>query len=401
MPVVKDAVIYLSGEIVTKALPFIIIPYLSRSLGPEGMGELSYFLAMIAVMQTIVSSSFGNAIMRFYYTKGNHAVGLLIQSSILHSILVSVIVFCVLVSFINFEQAVLISATSFLSGLLLTLVTVFQCQKKPKAYVLVQAISSLAITLLTILFFEVFSKTVDFRIYSILIGNLAAIFFVAYLLVTSVRFKLPTLRSLSSAWKYMFILGLPLLFHQLFGVAKVHFERLIIYDLYSEAELGVYFSSWQLAFVFQVVLLAVNKAVTPYVFEFLNRNKLSNSQLVVWGWWLLIPSIVIALPVFFVPDEVYTWVLGTGFGSAERYFPPFVLSMMIMIPYYVVGTLMMYHGDNTRLTAFTLISSLLHVVLVFYFAQMSISYLSWVSVASNGFLSVSLLTYGYFYYVKS
>ncbi|HHF3653343.1 TPA: flippase, partial [Haemophilus influenzae] len=43
MKVFKDSVIYLVGELSSKLVPFLLLPYLSRKLGVEGYGSLSYY----------------------------------------------------------------------------------------------------------------------------------------------------------------------------------------------------------------------------------------------------------------------------------------------------------------------------------------------------------------------
>ena len=52
MSLIKDSSIYLIGELSAKCVPFLLLPYLSRKLGVEGFGELSYcqtFLALFVI----------------------------------------------------------------------------------------------------------------------------------------------------------------------------------------------------------------------------------------------------------------------------------------------------------------------------------------------------------------
>ena len=41
MKILKDSAVYLLGELFAKALPFLLLPYLTRKLGAAGFGELS------------------------------------------------------------------------------------------------------------------------------------------------------------------------------------------------------------------------------------------------------------------------------------------------------------------------------------------------------------------------
>ena len=52
MSLIKDSSIFLIGELSAKCVPFLLLPYLSRKLGVEGFGELSYcqtFLALFVI----------------------------------------------------------------------------------------------------------------------------------------------------------------------------------------------------------------------------------------------------------------------------------------------------------------------------------------------------------------
>ncbi len=71
MALVKDSAIYLAGEILSKAIPFMLIPYLSRKLGVDGYGELSYYQTYIALFVIFLGLSQDGAIARYFYFYGN------------------------------------------------------------------------------------------------------------------------------------------------------------------------------------------------------------------------------------------------------------------------------------------------------------------------------------------
>ena len=57
MRVIKDSVIYLIGELSAKSIPFLMLPYLTRKLGPDGFGELSYYLTWLALFAIFIGLS--------------------------------------------------------------------------------------------------------------------------------------------------------------------------------------------------------------------------------------------------------------------------------------------------------------------------------------------------------
>jgi len=73
MKVFKDSVIYLVGELSSKLVPFLLLPYLSRKLGVEGYGSLSYYQTFLSLFLIVVSLTQEGAISRYFYFYGKMA----------------------------------------------------------------------------------------------------------------------------------------------------------------------------------------------------------------------------------------------------------------------------------------------------------------------------------------
>ena len=86
MAFIKDSSIYLSGEVLSKAIPFILIPYLSRKLGVDGYGELSYYQTYIALFVIFLGLSQDGAIARYFYFYGKRSLPLIVNSGVLYTI---------------------------------------------------------------------------------------------------------------------------------------------------------------------------------------------------------------------------------------------------------------------------------------------------------------------------
>ena len=50
MKLLKDSLIYLLGELAAKALPFLLLPYLTRKFGAAGYGDLSYWQTLLSLL---------------------------------------------------------------------------------------------------------------------------------------------------------------------------------------------------------------------------------------------------------------------------------------------------------------------------------------------------------------
>mgnify|MGYP002656221549 CR=1 FL=1 len=67
MSLIKDSSIYLIGELSAKCVPFLLLPYLSRKLGVEGFGKLSYYQTFLPVA-------------RYFYVYGKRSLNLVVKT---------------------------------------------------------------------------------------------------------------------------------------------------------------------------------------------------------------------------------------------------------------------------------------------------------------------------------
>ena len=82
----KDSLIYVVGEMTAKAVPFLLLPYLTRVLGTTGFGDLSYYLSLTAFILIAMSLSQNGALTRYFYVYGRHGLGNILLSGGLYSV---------------------------------------------------------------------------------------------------------------------------------------------------------------------------------------------------------------------------------------------------------------------------------------------------------------------------
>ncbi len=77
--IIKDSVIYLAGELISKAFPFLLLPYLSRKLGVDGFGELSYYQTYLTLFVVFLGLSQEGAVVRYFYVYGKRSLNLVVN----------------------------------------------------------------------------------------------------------------------------------------------------------------------------------------------------------------------------------------------------------------------------------------------------------------------------------
>ncbi len=122
--ILKDSVVYLIGEIVKlKFSLFLLLPYLSRKLGVNGFGELSYYQTILSLLIIIISFSQEGAVTRYFYFYGKRSINLILFSGYAYALLVGSIglLFC------YFSHSVTSYSTLILTSIFQTFLTVQLC----------------------------------------------------------------------------------------------------------------------------------------------------------------------------------------------------------------------------------------------------------------------------------
>ena len=234
MRILKDSFIYLIGELFAKSLPFLMLPYLTRKLGPEGFGELSYYLTWLALFGIFIGLSQEGAVTRYFYFYGKKALNTIVTAGYLYNVVISAILLLGCWFFQAEIMAYIVLATMFQSFINVQL-ALRQCQQQPIKYITLQIILSLTNVIFTIAALELFSEDlVAYRILAIVIAN-ALTFFIASVVLGdlfSSKNRI-TIQRLKLSALYIFSFGIPLILHQSSFFIKGQLDRLFIYEQYT------------------------------------------------------------------------------------------------------------------------------------------------------------------------
>lgn len=384
MKVLKDSIIYLAGELFAKSLPFLMLPYLTRKLGPEGFGELSYYLTWLALFGIFIGLSQEGAVTRYFYFYGKKALNTVVAAGYLYNVVISAILLLGCWFFQAEIMAYIVLATMFQSFVNVQL-ALRQCQKQPFKYITIQIILSLTNVIFTIAALELFSEDlVAYRVLAIVVAN-AVTFFIASVVLGnlfSTENKL-TVNRLKLSALYLFSFGVPLILHQSSFFIKGQLDRLFIYEQYSKAELGIYSAGVQVAAVLPIVLMALNKAIVPYYYQNLKEKKLSIQTIKKYTLLCMPLCIIPALIGFVLPESFYVWFLGEKYVESKYYVVMYFLGYGANLPYLMLVNYLFFHAKNKLIASVTFISSIFYVVLMIVLGRYSITYIPYALILSN------------------
>ncbi|HEE5839791.1 TPA: oligosaccharide flippase family protein [Acinetobacter baumannii] len=385
----RHVFLYSFGELVSKGVPFALLPYLTRKLGTEGFGELSYYLSIVAVIMIFISLSQEAATLSYYYKKGKNALPYLIVSGFLINLVMSFLLSYIL--YFYFKNIFVLVVLASFSVVYSFYLAVLQAQQKVKQYICVQIICALLIALFTFVFLEYnISDFVNKRLESLIVAYMLVstpflIFFVKNIRKINVRKT-----KLYST--YIVSYGIPLILHQLGIYVKGQLDRIFIYQQYSKSELGIYSAGVQVAALLPVMLLAINKAVIPYYYQSLRENSLTISVIKKYALYSLPLCVFPALVAWCIPEQFFLWFLGQDYANSKYYIVMYLLGFGLTLPYLLLVNYFFYHGKNLVISKITLTAALLYLVLLWFLSSKGIMLVPYALILSNILLILLLWT---------
>lgn len=380
----KDSLIYVIGEMTAKAVPFLLLPYLTRMLGSTGFGQLSYYQSITAFLLIIMSLSQSGAITRYYYVYGRRGLGNVMFVGGLYSVMI--MLFGMAVSWgLHDELLYYCCATAFLQSLVQNQLALRQCQKLPLHYFSIQLTLAVTNVIFTLLLFHYLAenKVVE-RLIAISLSYLLSFLLALWWTRRQLHLRVAlTAQRLRLAMRYIMVLGLPLLLHAFSYTIKGQFDRLIIYQRFSAHELGIYAAGVQIASAVTIVIMAVNSAGVPYLYENLKSGRLGLTKLHQLFWLSLAIPPILAVITWALPTALFTWLLGQSFGGSHYYTVIFVFAFALSIPYLLLVNFLFYHAKNTQISIASVASTVVYLAALLVLSHYSLAWVPFASIVSN------------------
>ncbi|MCZ3011255.1 oligosaccharide flippase family protein [Acinetobacter baumannii] len=372
--------LYLIGEVVSKGIPFALLPYLTRKLGAEGFGELSYYLSIVAITMVFVSLSQDAASFSYYYKKGKNALPYLVCTGFIINSIMSLLSLLILNFFIKNTTVVVVLAS--LTVVYNYYLSFLQAQQKVKQYILIQISCAFFIASFTFIFLELGAiNFVQKRMESLILAYfLSSIPFIIYVIKNFGKINYSKFRLY---FLYILGYGLPLILHQLGIYVKGQLDRIFIYQQYSKSELGVYSAGVQVAALLPVFLMAINKAIVPYYYQSLREKKLTIDTIQRYVLYSLPLCVLPSLVAWCIPEQFFLWFLGDEYTNSKYYIVMYLLGFGLTLPYLLLVNYFFYHGKNLVISKITLTASLFYLLLLWFLAAKDITLVPYALILSN------------------
>lgn len=368
----SGSAVYLFANILNAAVPFVLLPVLTRYLSPAEYGEVAMFQTLIAALAALVGLNVHGAASRKFFDADAQGDGLgLFIGSCFQVLLFSTLAVLALIAVTHdvlsgwlgipadwLYLAVGVSVASFVVNMRLGQ---WQVRRQAKAYGVLQVVQSLAVMLLSIGFVVVLSAGAAGRVWAQ---------FLAVVCISLVAFGLLYKDQLVHflSWRPAYIkealaFGVPLIPHVVGAFLLFSVDRFVINSEFGLGAAGLYMVAVQISLVLGVLFDSVNKAYVPWLFERLSRGEESESrQLVKFSYLYFLLLLSLALFAFWLGPVVVRLFAGEQYEVAGGLVGWLALGQSFKGMYFTVTGYIFYTKKTSVLSLITIASGGVNLV---------------------------------------
>lgn len=375
----KNSFIFIFGDILNKSVPFFMLPVLTRYLTPEDYGIISIFSVMVSILAVFTGLSIHGAInVNFFKLKKDelkeyigNAIIILNISTVITFILVFLFAPFILER-LNLEKewlfvAVILAFAQFLTTINMLLWT---AEQRPKPYSIYQIAQTLVTTSLSILLVVGFGMGWEGQLLATTMGVLlfSIISFIFILKRGYVLFNFNR-NHIKDALKF----GVPLIPHALGGWIKTGADRIMIMSLIGSYATGIYSVGYQFGLIIGVIVMAFNKAWSPYLFKKLSDNptEAEKINIIKFTYLYFVGIVSFSLLFAYVADLLIPYFLGEKFIEASQYIIYFAVAFAFNGMYFMVTNYIFYEKKTHLLAYITFFTAVVHIGLLYVLIQIN------------------------------
>lgn len=379
MSLAKSSFVYLVSNIINAAIPFLLLPVLTRVLSPSEYGQIAMFQSLVAALAAFVGLNAVGAANRKFYDHGNssrelsHYNGVCLQillgSSVLLLILCSIFS-DLLVALLSIPASWIYSALSFCALSFVMNLRLGQWQVRSDAFKFgaLQISNSLLNMGLSLLLVFALHHGAQGRVDAQVIAASSSTMVAVYLLIKD---KLITLH----CWRPDYLrealsFGVPLIPH-VFGFFLLSaVDRFVINQKLGLGQAGIYMVAVQLSIAINIVFDAINKAYVPWLFDILKRDQDDEKRKVVKYTYLYFLLLLLVAPIpFLIGPWALVFIAGEEYHTAGEVIGWLCLGQIFGGMYLMVTNYAFYARKTGALSVVTISSGILNVMLLMLFVK--------------------------------
>ncbi|WP_229007179.1 lipopolysaccharide biosynthesis protein [Methylophilus sp. Leaf408] len=366
-----NTALYTLANVLNGAIPFLLLPVLTRVFTPEEYGLVTLISLLISILGAFTGLSIHGAVSVNFFNKSiNHprfvgsCVQILIGSTSL-TLLIAYLFSDQLSQFLHIPKhwlliATVASAAQFIINIRLTL---WQVKEQALHYSIAQVSQTVFnISLSLALVFWLFMGW-EGRALGIVLSSL---FFCALALLSMQNDQAITWRGDRSYTRKALLFGVPLIPHVIGGLVMAMSDRFFIAKILDTSQVGIFTVALQVSLIINFIVDGLLKSYSPELMRQLQTNNEEEKLgIVKKTYWIFGFLFLISTLYIFVLPFVLPLIVGDKFNTSITYVPWLVYAGMFSGLYYLVGLYIVFVGKTHLLSIITLTVSLIHCALLY------------------------------------
>lgn len=369
----SGSAVYLFSNLAAAAIPFALLPVLTRYLTPAEYGQVAIFQTLLAGLGAFIGiSAQGAAGVKYYDSSiSNEEFKFYIGSCFL---VLGITTSIALGGFLFFKNEISAWLTMNIEWILLGILAAsaafvisirmgqWQIRKQARSFGVFQISQSLINMLFSLLLVTYFLQGSAGRIWVL---ALVPVFFSAIALYSLQKDGLIGFAWRPAYFRDILAFGIPLIPHTVGLFLLGSIDRFIINDKLGLIDVGIYMVAVQLAAVMGLAFDAINNAYVPWLYERLKRNQIQEKIQIVRLTYIYCAVLLFIVTItFFIGPGLLVLIAGNDYSPAGEIIGWLALGQAFHGMYLMVTNYIFYSKRTGLLSLSTVAAGLIHVGLL-------------------------------------
>ncbi len=381
---------YFITTVINNALPFLLLPVLTKYLVPADYANIALFTAYVAIACSITGATINAYVAKIFFEKPPEYVRAVIGNSIFVLIVLTFLFGVILIiSYYFFPDFIglplpwvlMIPLGSITYLILQILLGVLRNQKKVFVFSYYQLGNTILNVVFTVLFVALFFWGWRGRILSIVlatsISSLLSLYYLKKNKLISIHFNKNLFKSISQ-----FVLTL--IPNSLQSVIVTRVGVFFMQYYFTKELLGIYSVGFQVAYVVMIILITLNLSWSPFLYEQLSRKEKMNKIYVVRMLYAhLFIALIGAIGVNLASGFVIKLMTTEAYQNSIEFIPFLTAGMFFNGASMLLMPILIQQNKHKYIS----IISIINLGVMFLFYKFSISIFDYMGVAYAYFLT--------------
>ena len=369
----KTLGIYTISNILTSAIPFLLLPFLTSYLKPNDYAIVDLFLAASQFAIALIGLNTFSALSRFYFDSDKNNFKSYVGNSIIILAISAIVILGLIIVFDTELENVLKIPKDWLwvivvyavgSNIVSTQLAIWQVKYKSVnygAFRVLRTLTDISLSIFFIMFLEfnwegrVLGQTI-----SIVFFALIAVFFL--IKDRNINLK-PNILKLKELLNF----GAPLILHVLGAVIITYSDRVFIANYIGLESAGMYSVGYQVGMIVYVIQNSFNQAWVPWFFERLkNDDKTEKIKIVRFTYLYFILILLFALVISYLAPFIYRIFISNDYIKGIEIVIWITVGFAFNGMYKMVGNYIFFIKKTYIISIVTIFTAVINIGLNYY-----------------------------------